>query len=669
MAFSEYPEVDDNSKRSEESVLRVKSILTQKNGFINREEAPDFGVDLDIELIMDGKKASALKFAVQIKSAAKLKTAKKHGEEFFAFSFETSRLHYLSKRDLGFGILVLYDESTQACYFEYVFDLIKRVEAFNPVKGWRAQQTVTVYIAPSQELTVASARHLHDQVVGLYTRHQLLLRDHGSRYDLPVFAAAAAGVPVPQVDFGNPTQVAELLEKFGGPLFNQQEFTMLLDLLTRLSTATISASPTLTFLAAVTYGQIGDLIEGEYYLAKCRLHWAQLDEESKTLLDFTRIRLDFLRGNLDLTAYASRIEQLAVKSSGELNGLVLRLNALYLTVIATSDWSGEQQLAVRIEDLFAQIKASALDERTQVLLSLYNSESLQALGSSVYLQEAVLLKAQEELRLLHLDPARTARVQRSIARLKQAKQLAHAAYQYARQQTDDHLRAMAAYYLSRYFLNTEFDLMILQVQENEPLTDQKEQQYITHLNLAGEAYNRFSELQLWKDGHQALATITELQSIFLLRYAKAIGTRTQAEILARMQELETKLGLPAFESVVTATHQRAKQLVDAPAAAAASTPEEYAHKLLLLHGLPLERLPHVVADLQNQAAFKKACRNSRIQLLTNVSLRERPETAYTEPVSYILRDQLTGQESAPSTDMATLLTYLSSFPESPQAQV
>ncbi|RZK32241.1 MAG: DUF4365 domain-containing protein, partial [Hymenobacter sp.] len=101
MAYSDSPRVDDNSKRSEESVLRVKSILSLKNGFINREESPDCGVDLDIELITDGKNASARKFAVQIKSAAKLNTVKKNGKEFFAFSFETSRLNYLRKRDLG----------------------------------------------------------------------------------------------------------------------------------------------------------------------------------------------------------------------------------------------------------------------------------------------------------------------------------------------------------------------------------------------------------------------------------------------------------------------------------------------------------------------------------------------------------------------------------------
>lgn len=645
-------------------MLRVKSILSLKNGFINREEFPDYGVDLDIELITDGKNASARKFAVQIKSAEKLNTVKKNGKDFFAFSFATSRLNYLRKRDLGFGILVLYDEATETCYFDYVFELIKRVEEFNPTKDWYAQQKVTVYIAPAQVLNVAAALEIHQTVLGHYERHQLLMRTHGSRYNLPGFEETSPTAAVPKVDFNNPAQVVELLEKYGGALFNQQQFSMLLDLFSKLPAATINASSTLTFLAAVTHGQVGDLVEGEYYLAKSKHHLHQLDEESKVLLEFTRVRLDFLRGNLDIAAYAERINDLAARSSSLLNGLVLRINTLYLAVVDNRDWSNEQELATRIEALFAQITDSALDEAMKTLLTLYNSESLQILGSSIYLQEATLLKAQEELQVLALDPARMARIQKSVDRLTQAKHYAHSAYQYAQQHADDYLQANAAQYLSRYFLSTEFDLMILQIEDNLPLTLQKEQQYISHMNLAGEAYNRFDELNLWKDAHQTLVNMAELQSIFLLRYGKSIGTKTHAEVLERIQQLGDKLGLSPFESVITATHQQIKSMLNPwQNIGKVGSVEEYAHKILLLHNLPAERLPHIIADLQSQMIFEDKCNNPRIQLLNNISLRDNPETAYTQPVSYVLRDSVTGQFSEPSTDIHQLLALLPSFPE------
>lgn len=59
MSFYDDPIVDDNSKRSEESVNAVKSLFTRKNGFISREESPDYGVDLDVELIFEEKGASS----------------------------------------------------------------------------------------------------------------------------------------------------------------------------------------------------------------------------------------------------------------------------------------------------------------------------------------------------------------------------------------------------------------------------------------------------------------------------------------------------------------------------------------------------------------------------------------------------------------------------------
>jgi hypothetical protein len=55
MAFTDSPEVDESSKRSEESVALVKSILSRRNRFINREENPNYGVDLDVELVARNK--------------------------------------------------------------------------------------------------------------------------------------------------------------------------------------------------------------------------------------------------------------------------------------------------------------------------------------------------------------------------------------------------------------------------------------------------------------------------------------------------------------------------------------------------------------------------------------------------------------------------------------
>ena len=87
MSFFDSPTVDDNAKKSEESVLKVKGIFTKRNGFINREENPDYGVDLDVELVLEAHHASSQKFAVQIKSTGKVSTVSKDGHKYISLSF------------------------------------------------------------------------------------------------------------------------------------------------------------------------------------------------------------------------------------------------------------------------------------------------------------------------------------------------------------------------------------------------------------------------------------------------------------------------------------------------------------------------------------------------------------------------------------------------------
>ena len=53
MGFYDNPIVDIYSKTSEESLIATKQVFLQKNGFLVREENPDKGVDLDVELLID----------------------------------------------------------------------------------------------------------------------------------------------------------------------------------------------------------------------------------------------------------------------------------------------------------------------------------------------------------------------------------------------------------------------------------------------------------------------------------------------------------------------------------------------------------------------------------------------------------------------------------------
>ena len=120
MAFDDSPIVDQSSKVSQESVFAVKIFFSKKAGFIAREITDDYGIDLEVELILESSKPSAWSFPIQIKSNAKAKAVEHNGKQFITFPFLTSRLGYLCRRIPAYGIVVLYDEDSKSCFYDYV---------------------------------------------------------------------------------------------------------------------------------------------------------------------------------------------------------------------------------------------------------------------------------------------------------------------------------------------------------------------------------------------------------------------------------------------------------------------------------------------------------------------------------------------------------------------
>lgn len=292
MAFSDEPAVDDNAKKSEESVNAVKSLFTFRNGFISRVELPDYGVDFNVELISKESGASSRMFPVQIKSTGKIALVNRSGEKLIALSFKTSRLGYLCRRAPVCGIIVLYDDSTKICYFDYVDAIVARLTEEHGEIEWRQKESVTVHL-PEQLLDETALQALHYRFSQAHARNQLMLLHHGPSFGLVAYPLNINSTP--PLNFNDATQVSKLLEEFGGLLYNKQDYGMLLDLIGRLPTLAVSTSKTILFLSALTYAQVGNVIEAEYYLTKCFRRMEDFDASSIELLEFARIRVAFIR--------------------------------------------------------------------------------------------------------------------------------------------------------------------------------------------------------------------------------------------------------------------------------------------------------------------------------------------------------------------------------------
>jgi hypothetical protein len=204
MGFNDFPNVDCNSKRSEESVNALRPFFSRKNGFIFRDENPDYGVDVDIELVINGQDASSWMFAIQIKSKEKLKVITEHGEELISLKFNVSRLAYLSKRLPAFGLIVTYDEKDQLSYYGYVEDIIVRLDNHAKRTGWREQESVNILFPPIK-ITIDEVEKIHQKMVQRHENHNRLVTEHGKQFDIPNLQYSPQNPE--KVDFSDPKQV------------------------------------------------------------------------------------------------------------------------------------------------------------------------------------------------------------------------------------------------------------------------------------------------------------------------------------------------------------------------------------------------------------------------------------------------------------------------------
>lgn len=302
MSFFENPIVDNNSKLSEESVNAVRSLFTRKKGFICREENPDYGVDLDLELIDDKSQASGNKFPIQIKSSVSIKTVVREEIKFVSQPFLTSRLGYLAKRKPSYGIIVIYNEENEICYFDYVEDLIERISNQKENNNWKQQKYINLNIPYSNTLNDTSVKEIYRKYCRRFKNFSLLLSNHGYNYEIPVF------------DKEQSLSSKEILLMHGGTLLNNCFYGFIDSHISKIPRNEILASKKLLLLAGINYVEIGDMIEAKYYLSKVKGKVKEFDQTDADLFILLKSKVAFLSGNISIDELEQNIEKIYSKS-------------------------------------------------------------------------------------------------------------------------------------------------------------------------------------------------------------------------------------------------------------------------------------------------------------------------------------------------------------------
>jgi len=665
MSFYEDPVVDENSSRSEESVNAVKTLFTRKNGFISREEIPDYGVDIDVELIWQESGASSKKFAIQIKSTANLGTAKYNDITYISFPFKTSRLGYLSRRTPAYGLVVMYDEQNRICYFDYVEDIIARLDDLEARAGWRDQEKVNILL-PLNQLTSESLPVIHQKMVTRHGASRMLIKEHGHSFNIP-FLEKKSDDTERKFDLKDPEKVAVFLETYGGFLFNEAEFSMIIDLLGVVPRDRISSSPSLIFLCATTFTQSGNVIEAEYFIRRAKKLGDQLTQEEKAIIEFSAVRIDFLKGNIDYPSYLERFKKISNDSESVENRLTLQINMLYFELVGLVEADNfPAEFRKRIIELGNNIETADIDTQKKHLLRIFHSETQHNFAVQKFIHDYQRLKLKEDLQIPVTIRERLDKATETLSLTNPAVEAVANAYNYAMEGGYDLLKAMAAQHAARLFFSLRSALLLVRV--NDVMPADKESQsavFDRHHQLSLLAYNQFLKLNMFQNAHEALQVAYEIQKINLFKNEIQIGPETPERLLTIIREIEMAYDLPHFESAIDSMIETLNQVKEpSKAPLIGKTDDEIiflATQVLNAYQLPAERLVNLVHDMKMVRTFEERCTNPDIEMLQNMLHTQRYETHYASLPKYILRHKQLNIQTQESSDIDWLLEQYSTI--------
>ena len=652
MPFEDKPQVTPSAERSEESVQVVREWFSLKNGFISRDDVPDYGADLHVEIVEDGG-ATTKRFLVQIKSSQRMYQTDLSGRLFVAHSFLTSRLGYLCRYSPGYGLIVLYDETSRTAYFDYVEAICSRIESEKEGGDWRQQQTVRIHIPIESGLSLQSIKAIHSRMVTRFRNHDALIQSHGKMYGIPVLASDG-----PHVNFDDPAAVSEIVEKYGAFLFNQRDFNLLLGLISKLTFAKLSESPEIAFTAAIAFAETGHLVEADYHIGRLLAKPQALSDERRSLIECYRADIDFRFGRIDIGKYLAAMQKLLADATSDINKLSFGMRIDYLlsgTLLENLYTVDEGGLYSQIMKHFDQAKKADIEELPKRLLLLFAAGNLFYLGTALFARSVTSLRIREKtFGAVGLD-IRMHEARRILEPVQQSTLIIEEVWNsLSEAERSGLVGAHIQYRLSYQFVLFDLNTVILGGGQKHS-ADQRPI-YASRYSSALWAYNTFLQAAELDEAYASLTTAYEIAVLHDYMFGEGVLRPNKSELLAHIGELGAKMGRKAYESpAATFLSTTLRELQEISRGKQADVAEGDFEKFALTFvkgaGIPLGRLPNVVGDLQASARFRKKILSSDAVLLQNLSHTKSPLTLYAEPVIHIGICRRCGFETEPSKDI------------------
>ena len=359
MAFDDKPIVDRSAERSEESVLKTQLIFSKKNGFISHvvDGSDDYGVDINCQLVLNGN-ATPYQFPIQVKSKISYKEVIVNNKRFKVCPFLTSRLGFLI-RDTLTGYIVIYDDNSEELFFDLASEQYNRLRELRDDDSWKKQDSVSLHIPVNNKLNKGSIYNIHSRLANHFHNYRQLLTDHGLNYNLPVV-----------LEISDTKSPKEILVEYGKVLFEGCKYRQLIELLERLDRKSLRKKH-LCYLGAITYAEVGDVVESDYFFRLCDRIIREYSVEEKQLLDIQRFKLEYYAGKMTRSELRGMLEKLSLEHNETDYLLALKVNISGIDLLDFEpNENFDEEFINSLESLIVEIEKSnqpANDKQIQLM--------------------------------------------------------------------------------------------------------------------------------------------------------------------------------------------------------------------------------------------------------------------------------------------------------------
>lgn len=650
MSFNENPEIDLYSKASEESVNETRKYFTQRNNFLTREETPDKGVDLDIELLANAS-ATGFKFALQIKSVQTIETINKDNISYIKYSFMTSRLGYLCRRTPGLGLIVLYDDNKKELYYDYVENIYDTISKYKKNDDWKKQDNVTIYIDEKNVLDANSIRHIYTKMHQRFSNFNKMYQQTAKDYDLPIF------------EFHNICNPIEILEKYGYIFFNNQEYNTLYIIIRQLQFNEIIENSKILLLAALTYSEIGLFIDANYFYKKCHDFVNEYTDEEKEILKLTELSTKYSLGEICKDDYRNELSSLKNETTNILYLINIRLKIIFFDILKASDDDDNTKMILdEIDCIGNDLNNINISEEIRNYYLLETASFLFQMGTLKYIREVTYTTIKRKIFGEPILAETILKAQILVSLFSEPKLMVQKVYKYAEEKNNIHLKAIVLYKMCQFFITFEMRNLISSLKGNNSLAlfekSQSEDFFSETLNYALTAYNIFHEESHFENAYNSLAIAYEINYMFSKIFSKNIDDGKIDKIKQGLTILEKQLGKNEFECIAEKTVNACLEKEEGFKDIDSKEITSFAQILIKSLDISEERIENIIFDINFLKESENKVNAKYFDLLQNLLHTKSKETIYKEKPRYVIRCKKCKYQTDEGSDLDSLLSQL-----------